>query len=188
MAEVLQQNPGPDVEKLLKKAMAGDSAAFGQVYDIYFQKVYRFVFYRVGHKEAAEDLVSETFVRAWARLSEINEIRAFRGWLYQIARNLVIDYYRGKQVMVDLEILENVLEYEDNLVDRANLAVEQDLFLLALAQLAPAQQTVIKLKFLEGLENDEIAKLLNKSEGAIRVIQHRAIQELKNILEKSRDR
>lgn len=170
------------LEALVQKACGGDETAFGQIYDLYFEKVYRFVYFRVNHREAAEDLVSETFIRVWDKLPNIEGPRSFNGWVYQIARNLVIDYYRSRKVTVDLDNLENILQYEDNVVDRTNLGFEMQTFLEALKKLSADQQQVIKLKFLDELENDEIAKILDKSEGAIRVIQHRGMTELKKLL------
>lgn len=179
---VSDANKNPELHNLVQKACDGDETAFGQIYDLYFEKVYRFVFYRVNHKEAAEDLVSETFIRVWNKLSEINGPESFNGWVYQIARNLVIDYYRSRKVVIDLNDLENVLVYEDNILDKTDLQYQQKTFLDALKKLTADQQLVIKLKFIDELDNDEIAKILDKSEGAIRVIQHRAVAELKNLL------
>lgn len=180
----LSQNPEL-LQELLKRAIAGDGNAFGQIYDLYFPKLYRFIFYRVNHRESAEDLVSETFVRAWNRLKEIEKVASFNGWLYQIARNLVIDYYRARRPTASLDDLENILEYERNVVDEANLSIEQKLLLKMLEELPPDHRLVIKLKFLDELETDEIAEILNKSEGAIRVIQHRAIEKLKILSQNS---
>lgn len=162
--------------------MQGDESAFGQIYDLYFEKVYRFVYYRVNHRETAEDLVAETFIRVWDKVSEIEGPGSFNGWVYQIARNLVIDHYRSRKITIDLEYLENFLEYEDNVVDKTNLQFQEKIFLEALKKLSSDQQLVIKLKYLDELTNPEIAKILDKSEGAIRVIQHRAITELKKLL------
>src|SRR5439155_1094079 len=106
-------------------------------------------------------------------------------WLYQIARNLVIDYYRQKKTVVALEDIENTLEYETNIVDVVNLDQQQKILLTLLKELGSDQQIIIKLKFFEGLENDEIAEMLNKTEGAIRVIQHRAITRLQELLKKN---
>ena len=177
-------NKNHELDALVRKAVQRDDVAFGQIYDLYFEKVYRFVYYRVNHRQAAEDLVAETFIKAWNKISEISEPKSFNGWIYQIARNLVIDYYRSRKENVDLSLLENVLEYEDNILERANFSFQQKDFLTNLKKLNSEQQMVIKLKFLDELDNPEIAKILNKSEGAIRVIQHRAIQELKDLLDK----
>lgn len=187
MAEALPTQ-NPNLEQLIKKALEGNEAAFGQIYDLYFEKVYRFIYYRVNHKEAAEDLVSETFIRAWDNLSEMHAPSSFTGWIYRIARNLVIDYYRSRKLTVDLNDLENILEYEDNILERTNFGFQQQSFLEALKKLSPDQQQVIKLKFLDELDNHEIAKILDKSEGAIRVIQHRAIRELKKVINENHGR
>src|SRR3990167_15144 len=99
---------------LLEKAKLGEEAAFGEIYNLYFKKIYRFVFYRVGHKEVAEDLAEEVFLKAFGKLASVNENQAFEAWLYQIARNLIYDYYRQKKITVPLEEVENTLEYESN--------------------------------------------------------------------------
>ena len=180
------ENSIQKLDDLIQKARAGDEIAFGLVYDLYFEKVYRFVFYRVNHRQTAEDLVAEVFTKAWNKLSEIQNPSLFNAWIYQIARNLVIDFYRSRKFEVDIQTLENVLEYDENIIDRTNLQFQQKIVLAALKKLSPDQQVVIKLKFLDELDNFEIAKILNKTEGAIRVIQHRAIIELKNILNNQR--
>lgn len=172
-----------EIDELVQKALGGDELAFGKIYDLFFDKVYRFIFYRVNHREEAEDLTAETFIRVWNKISEINEVRSFNGWVYQIARNLVVDHYRSRKFTLDISDLENVIEYDDNLLDKANLHFQQKSFLAALEKLSADQQIVIKLKFIDDLDNQEIAQILQKTEGAIRVIQHRAILELKNLID-----
>ena len=162
--------------------MQGDETAFARIYDLYFDKVYRFIYFRVNHREAAQDLSSDVFIKVWDKLAKIQDTGAFNGWVYQIARNLVIDYYRSRKQDVDLALLENVLEYEDSMMDRANFTFQQKAFMEELKKLTGEQQLVIKLKFLDDLDNSEIARVMNKSEGAIRVIQHRAINELKHLI------
>ncbi len=173
---------------LLARAKQGNQEAFGEIYDLYFKKIYRFIFFRVGHKEIAEDLAEEVFLKAFGKISGINEDGSFEGWLYQIARNLVIDYYRQKKFTVALEDVENTLEYESNIIDVLSLRDQQKTLLKLMKELGPEQQTVIKLKFFEGLENTEIAQALDKKEGAIRVIQHRAILKLQELIKKTGNR
>src|SRR3989338_3455783 len=176
-SKVAESSNKNQVEELVRKAMRGDETAFGQLYDLYFEKVYR-----VNHREAAEDLVSEIFIRIWDKIPGIQGPGAFNGWIFQIARNLVIDYYRAKKITVNLDDLENVLQYEDNILERTNFDFDQRAFMEALPKLGADQQIVIKLKFIDELHNEETAALLKKSEGAIRVIQHRALTELKKLL------
>lgn len=180
-------NNNSDLDILVSKAKSGDEAAFGQIYDLFSERIYVFIFYRVNHRQVAEDIASETFTRVWDKISAIQSASSFQAWIYQIARNLIIDYYRSKRATIDLSELENVLEYEENILDKANFGFDQKAFLVALKELSPDQQLVIKLKFLEERENNEIAKMLGKTEGAIRVIQHRAILELKKFFEKNND-
>lgn len=180
----LSENDRQKLAELVSRAAEGSEAAFGQIYDLYFDKLYRFVFYRVNHQETAEDLVAETFIRVWKKIREVSDAAAFNGWVYQIARNLVIDHYRTRKSTVDLTELENVLTYEDNAVAKTDLGFDQREFLEAVKKLSPDQQTVVKLKFIDELENEEISQVLNKSEGAIRVIQHRALAALRELLKK----
>lgn len=176
-------NPERLSEDILKKAREGSDAALTSLYNHYFERVYRFTYYRVSHKETAEDITEEVFVKVFDKLKGLEQLAAFEGWLFQIARNKVIDYYRSKKQTVALEEVENTLEYETNIVDIVNLKTEQMVFIKLLKELNPEQQQVIKLKFLEDIDNEIIAKMMDKTEGAIRVIQHRAIARLKELID-----
>lgn len=175
--------PKDQLEAILKKAQAGSDQALTDLYNAYFERIYGFIFYRVSHKETAEDLTEDVFVKVFNKLRGLEELKAFEGWLFQIARNKVIDYYRAKKATVPLEEIENTLEYETNVVDVVNLQTQQIMFIKLLKELTPEQQQVIKLKFLEDIDNDIIAQMLNKTEGAIRVIQHRAVAKLKELID-----
>lgn len=173
-----------NLPSLLAKAKQGEQVAFGQIYSLYFKKIYTFIFYRVSHKELAEDLAEEVFLKAFTKIHSIADDKAFLGWLYQIARNQVIDYYREKKITVGLEEVENTLEYETNVIDIVNLEQQQIFLLKHIKDLPSDQQQVLKLKFFEDLSNSEIAAVLNKSEGAVRIIQHRAITKLQVLVKK----
>src|SRR5258708_29699239 len=177
----LSENPD-FVLGLIAKAKAGEQGAFAEIYNIYFKKIYKFIYFRVGHKQIAEDLTEDVFLKAYGKLGSIEKHGSFEGWLCQIARNTVIDYYRSKKLTIALEDVENTLEYETNIIDVVSLKEQQKIFLKILKELSTEQQIVIKLKFLENLENYEIAELLHKNEGAIRVIQHRAIAKLQELI------
>lgn len=170
------------LDSLLARAKKGDEAAFGQLYEFYFDKIYTFIYYRVNHKEIAEDLAEDVFVRAWSKIRQL-KADSFGGWLYSIARNRIIDHYRQRKETADLTEIEHLIESSINIADETNLALDQKLFLDLVKQLTPEQQIIIKLKFIEDLENSEISELISKSEGSIRVTQHRAIQKLQQLLE-----
>lgn len=176
-----------ELNNLLTLAQSGDREAFGVIYDEYSGKIYKFIFFRVSHKEVAEDILSDTFVKAWSKIGQINSYKALVGWLYQVAKNNIIDYYRLKKETVSLEDVESLLEDPQNVVEAANLSLEQKKLLDMLILLPLEQSAVIRYKFLEELDNVEIAHIMNKTEGAIRVIQHRAVANLKKLFnEKSK--
>ena len=170
------------VQGLVQNAKRGDEQAFGELYELYFEKIYKFIFFRVNHKQNAEDLAEDVFVKAWSKIKQVNEEK-FGGWLYQIAKNKIIDHYRQNKETVDISGLENLLETDENIVEHANMLIEQKTFMLLLKKLTPEQQIIIKLKFIEDLDNAEISELISKSEGSIRVIQYRAIQKLQELLD-----
>src|SRR3989344_2235254 len=173
-----------EISQLAAKAKNGDQAAFGQIYEFFFQKIYKFIFYRVGHKQIAEDVAEEVFIKAYAKIASLDRSEMFEGWLYQIARNNIVDYYRQKKLTVDLQAVENTLEYETNIVDLLNLQYQQAILLKLLKELGAEQQQVLKMKFLEDLDTAEIAEILGKSESNIRVIQHRALGKLVELRKK----
>lgn len=173
-------------EELLKKALdlakSGDPDAFGVIYDTYAQKLYKFIFFRTGHKEVAEDILADTFIKAWTRIGQISSPKSLSSWLYQIAKNSIIDYYRIKKTTIPLEEVENILEDAVDHVNITDLSFDQKKVVELMTLLPQDQQDVLKYKFFEDLTNEEIASIINKSEGAVRVIQHRAITRLKQLL------
>jgi RNA polymerase sigma-70 factor, ECF subfamily len=175
-----------EIQQAFQKAQKLDREAFGLIYDHFSGKLYKFIFFRVGHKELAEDILADTFVKAWTRIEQVSSAKAFTSWLYQIAKNSVIDYYRLKKVTVDLEEVVDILEDAASPIDDANLVIEQRVVIELMQELPQDQQQVIRYKFFEELENIEIAQIMGKSEGSVRVIQHRAVNKLKELLNKKK--
>ncbi len=171
-----------ELENLLQKAQSGDREAFGFIFDEFSSKIYKFVYFRVGHKEVSEDILADTFVKAWIKISQVNSPKALSSWLYQVAKNNIIDYYRVKKETVALEDVASILEDPYNAIEQVNLNIEQQKIIELLRSLPHEQALVIQYRFFEDLDNAEIAELMGKSEGAIRVIQHRAISNLKQML------
>ncbi len=172
-------------QSLIKKAQAGNSAAFGRLYDRYLPSIYRFVFIRVGRKQDAEDISQQVFTSAWQNIDGF-EFKGypFSSWIYRIASNAVIDYYRTAKNNVSIDnVPEEFFSEETN--DEANVdrAINMTTVRVALTRLEPDQQNVLIMKFVEDLSNKEIAEALGKSEGAVRVIQHRALKQLKTHLD-----
>jgi RNA polymerase sigma-70 factor, ECF subfamily len=171
-----------ELKQAFERAQKLDREAFGRIYDHFSDKLYKFIYFRVGHKELAEDILADTFVKAWTKIGSVETPKAFTGWLYQIAKNNIIDYYRVKKSTVDLEEVVDYLEDAASPIDDANLMVEHRVVVELIDLLPPDQQQVIRYKFFEELENIEIAQIMGKSEGSIRVIQHRAVAKLKELV------
>lgn len=164
----------------LQEAKLGDKEAFGRLYQLYLDRIYRFVFFRVSQqKEIAEDIVSDVFIKAWEKIGTFKE-GSFQAWLYMIARNRVIDYYRGVKHNVSLE--DSIIEDKDDPQETVFQQLEVEQVKDALKHLTQEQQEVIVLKFIEDVSNSEIASILGKREDAIRALQSRAIKELRKVL------
>lgn len=175
-----------DTEALLiEQAAKGDPQSFARLYDLHVDRVYRYVFYRVSDIGVAEDLTQEVFLRGWKALHRFRRTGSpFVAWLLTIAHNLVIDHYRSRKHELSLEA--DIVPSDSATTPQqvAEVRWEQQRLQDAIRQLRPEQQQVIVLHFIEGFEYSEIAALLGKSEGAVRVIQHRALKELRRILGK----
>ncbi len=164
----------------IQEAKLGDKEAFGRLYQLYLDRIYRFVFFRVGQqRELAEDIVSEVFLKAWEKIETFKE-GSFQAWVYMIARNRVIDYYRVTKQQVQLD--EAFIDDKENVEDTALKHLEIEQVKQALSALTDEQQEVLVLKFIEDVSNREIAHILGKREDAVRALQSRAIKELKRIL------
>jgi len=171
-------------EKLIQSAVGGDSSAFGSLYDHYQPAIYRFIAVKVGSREEAEDITHHVFMSAWAKVGTYKHRgHPFSSWLYQIARNMVIDHYRSKRDDVSLD----KLDPDSSIIPavaQSDLSIKLELekVHLAIKELKPEYQDVIILRFIEDLSLKEVSVILKKSEGAVKLAQHRAIKELKKKL------
>ena len=177
--------PLPGEVPLVQRAKSGDSEAFAQLYDAYVARVYRYIYFRVTEDDAAEDLTSQVFLKAWENLDRYQiGSSPFVAWLYTIARNLVIDYYRTKKESVPLEDVHTLMSGEtpvaEGVEERFDLQAMRD----ALQFLTDEQQQALILKYIAGLPNENIAKIMNKREGAVRALQMRALQTMARYMEK----
>lgn len=172
-------------EELIYKAQKGEKEAFGRLYDEYFPRIYRFIFLKVSRKEDAEDLSHQVFMSAWKNISGYTmKGLPFGSWLYKISQNAVIDFYRTKKTHFDIEeINEEKLGVSGDAEREVNVSIEMEKVRRALKLLKEDEQTILIMKFVDELGNKEIADVTGKTEGAIRVIQHRALKQLKKILE-----
>ncbi|KAA0206116.1 sigma-70 family RNA polymerase sigma factor [Candidatus Uhrbacteria bacterium] len=167
-----------------------DAEAFGRLYDRYVTHIYRFVYLKLPSKEAAEDVTSETFLRFWQYALEQTEIRNVRALLYKFARNLVVDHYRKREPATPLSSVvtesggltssdsEGVLS--DHNRQRALIEAKAD-FSLVLEKIGRLKEDycdVLTLRLVDGLGYQDIALILDKTPGHVRVIYHRAMKAL----------
>jgi len=181
--------PPPQEAGLVQRAVSGDPAAFAKLYDAYVDRVYRFIFFRVGEARLAEDLTSQSFLKAWEHLGRY-QIRGlpFGAWLFRIARNTVIDHYRVSKETVSLdESLATEPDPHGKVDEKVEGHLEVEQLRMALRRLTEDQQQVLTLKFIEGLSTKEISQVTGKREGAIRALQMRGLQALAQILGTAND-
>lgn len=171
-------------EKLIKKAIQRDGDSFGLLYDHYQPQIYRFILIKVGKKEDAEDLTHQVFLNAWQNIDGYR-IKGFplSSWLYSIARNQIIDFYRGRKSVQSLENIDpESLAEESREADNLSEKMELDKVMSAIRHLKFDYQDVLIMRFVEDLSLKEAAAALKRSEGAVKLIQHRAIEQLKLLL------
>ncbi|MBU3942655.1 RNA polymerase sigma factor [Patescibacteria group bacterium] len=160
---------------------------FTQIYDDHIEKIYRFIFLKVNSQDVAQDLCSETFVRAWKSFnSEDRQIDNPQAFLYQIARNLVIDHYRekGKVQMVQIEnipVIDDRTDLEKESHQRSDLEAIQ----AVLANIRPEYQEIVTYHYINDLTVSEIAKIMNKTENNVRVTLHRALNDIRGKIRES---
>lgn len=171
-------------EKLLKDAKFGGRDSFGIIYDTYFDRVYKYLFYRTSHRETAEDLTEEVFTKAFEKISGFSgNFEKLSGWLMVIARNTLIDHYRKRNEDLPLEYLENAQSNEDSALLKLEYSEREQILFKALGKLSREHRQIIQMRFIEGLSLKDIAQMLKKSQVAVRVAQFRALKILKGILQ-----
>ena len=171
------------IERLVQEAQAGDAWAFGRLFDHYHQPVYRFVATRVRRPSDAEDLTQLVFVKALEALPRY-EARGvpFGGWLFRLARNVVIDHVRTRRDHTTLDVVADRADAGEGPDELALLRQEMDSVAVALRRLTPEQREAIELRFFAGLSAREAAEAMGRQEGTVRGLQFRAIAALRREL------
>ncbi|MGP3962935.1 sigma-70 family RNA polymerase sigma factor [Nonomuraea sp. 3N208] len=175
-----------DVRTLVMHAKEGCTESFGTLYDRYVDLVYRYIYFRVGSHQLAEDLTSETFLRALRRIADFTwQGRDFGAWLVTIARNLVADHFKSGRYRLEIptgEIIDVPLDGSHIPENAVVTAIINDRMLRAVRDLNPEQQECVVLRFLHGLSLAETALIMGKKSGAIKALQFRAVRALARAL------
>jgi RNA polymerase sigma-70 factor (ECF subfamily) len=176
----------PSEEHLIARAVQGDADAFGDLYERYLARIYRYAFYRVNDVAEAEDLTEVVFLKAWEALGNYRlQDVPFGAWLYRIAHNVIIDRHRTHRATLPLEDQLVLRDAASGPEDHLDWRETIESVAHALSQLSPLHQQVLTLRFISGLSHAETALVLDKSEGAVRVLQHRALYALRELLAKN---
>jgi RNA polymerase sigma-70 factor, ECF subfamily len=169
---------------IVRRAISGESEAFTMLYDLYFDKIYRYVFFRIRKQAEAEDLTQEVFIKAMKAIGSYKMGKTpFAAWLFRIARNQVIDHVRKVQQYQSTSLDEAAtIIGTDDPVSSAETNIEISELNRAIAQLPPAQQEVISLRFIGGLSITEVSQISGKKEGTVKALQFGATASLRKIL------
>lgn len=174
-------DPANDDALLVQCALDGDKSAFVTLYERYQPPVFTYVYYRVDDQTLAEDLTAEVFVRMVSKLHTYRANSPLLAWLYTIARNLIADYYRQASRVTPLN--ERFAMSQPDPSEEAHRRIREAELRTALKRLSEEQRQVVVLKFIERRSNLQIASLLGKTEGAIKSLQHRALDSLRRLLD-----
>ena len=183
---------------LVTRSIQRDAEAFGQLYSMYFDRVYRYVRFRVGNTTDAEDLTGSIFLSAWRTIDRFSPKHdaSFAGWLFRLAHNAIVDRYRRQRESVSLDDVGACVACDDESSGTEHM-VEWRLTVAELHQalqaLTAEQREVVLLRFVEGLSAREVGDIMGKQEGTVRGMQFRAIEALRRTLsigreERARDR
>lgn len=171
---------------VIKQAQKGNSESFGQIYDIFADALFRYIRTKVQSKQQAEDLLQETFLKVWRGLPKlkVDEGLKFRPWLYRVAANCVNDHFRKIYSRPESLELDENLEVTDSRSPATEMIINSDIETIKAAmEKLPAQyKEIIELRFVQDIDAQECAKILNKNPVSVRVLQYRALESLKKLL------
>jgi len=179
-----------NITELVIKCQKGDSDAFGQLYDLFADRMFKFICLKVSDRGIAEDILQEVFIKSWQGMKTVRlENLNFKAWLYKVTSNTINDHFRKiYRSPLILELDENLNAASDeNLADSASKSQDLELIKECINNLPPKHQQILELRFVQDLTIKETADILNKSNLAVRIMQHRALKQLKNILQQQYD-
>ncbi|MFH0942400.1 MAG: sigma-70 family RNA polymerase sigma factor [Chloroflexota bacterium] len=171
-----------DELSLVQRAKQRDEAAFAKIYESYFDKIYRYLVLKIGDRTEAEDLTQQVFLKVVQKIGSFNwRGTPFSAWLFRIAHNQMVDYLRQRNKRHSLPLNESIPSQDDP-QRTVEIRLDMERVFEAAKKLTAAQQEVISLRFSADLSTSEVARIMNKSEGAIKALQHSAIIALRKIL------
>ena len=173
-----------DEESLVRQAKERDEAALTQLYEGNFDKIYRYIVLKIGDRTEAEDMTQQVFLKAFKSISGYQSKGSpFSSWLFRIAHNQIVDYWRKKSKRPTVPLEETLVGSSDSNPDSdVERKMEIEKLVVATRGLTEMQREVISLRFAGGLPVAQVAKLMGKSEGAIKALQHSAVVSLRRMM------
>ncbi len=172
-----------DEESLVRRAQQQDQEAFAQLYEEHFDKIYRYIAIRIGDRMEAEDVTQQVFLNVLRSISSFKwKGIPFSAWLFRIAHNQVVDYLRKKSKRATVSLDESLVSSGDNPQLAAEHRLDVERLFSATGRLTEIQREAISLRFTSGLSIAEVAKIMGKSQGAVKALQHSAIVALRKLL------
>ncbi|MDD5341314.1 MAG: RNA polymerase sigma factor [Patescibacteria group bacterium] len=175
---------------LLFKAKNKDPEAFSKVYDLYLDRIYRFIFFKVANAEDAQDLSSEVFLKTWQYIADGKKVKNLNAFFYKTARNLIVDYYRraskGTEISLEKEKdnLDERMGAATSSLEKIDVGLDIEDLETKLRELKDEYREVIVLRYIENLSIGEIAEIIEKKKGNVRVLLYRALNTLKELVAK----
>ena len=179
-----------DEQSLVRRAQGQDQEAFAELYEAYFDKIYRYVVLKIGDRTEAEDMTQQVFLKALKSLPTYKwQDVPFSAWLYRIAHNQIVDHFRKSGRQQSCELTEEITPNDpaENPEHHTELKVDIENLIKATRRLTKAQQEVIALRFSSDLPVAEVARLMGRSEGAVKALQHSAVLALRKIMVAAED-
>lgn len=174
-------------KRIIRKIQKGHSEAFGQIYDQYIDKVYKFIYFKVRTPEEAEDLVSQVFTKVLEYILKGQGIESIQALIYQVSRNKIVDYYRQKPDQISLDEawhLPERVDFKKDIYDKIDSQADISRVEQAMRRLKGEAKEAIILRYINEYSIREVAQILGKSEGAVRVMIHRAVKDIRKEIEK----
>jgi len=172
-----------DEESLVRRAKEHDEAALTQLYEENFDKIYRYIVLKIGDRTEAEDMTQQVFLKAFKSVSGYRpQGRPFSSWLFRIAHNQLVDHWRKKSKRPTVPLEETFIGSSSNPSSETEQKMDIENLVAATKHLTSLQQEVVSLRFAGGLSVAQVARLMSKSEGAIKALQHSAVVSLRKML------
>lgn len=179
----LKQNEGK-IEALVLLIKNGDKDAFSDLYDIFIDPLYRYLYFSVPQSNV-EDLTMVIFMKIWEKIASYKDQNgaSFKSWFFKLARNVVVDFYRSNKEVQELpEYLEDDGEDGDP-HHKVEQLLDEEKLKYYLGRVKKSYRDFLTLKFLGDFSNKEIAQIMKKKEASLRVLQHRALNSMKELIE-----